>query len=303
MRWADSSPSPCRTPGGSRRGLWRRSAGPASAPSAWSLAAFGPQTPFPGPAALIPVAGTGVVLVAGTRRRRCRAGAACSVVSPLQPIGAVSYTWYLWHWPALVLAPYVVGHQLGLAENVAVCVFSLVLAALTTVLLEQPVRRSSWLSARSGRSLVAGGALSLGAALAAVLIVAAVPPPVGSGQAAGAARLVTRHDPAGGSSSTTPSAIATAESLDAQVNRFVYESLANPQVPASLTPSLADAAADIPVPRATAASTASPTPSYTPACTAIRAPPAASCSSVTRTPSCGSRPSTTWRTSSTTPSS
>ena len=185
---------------------------------AWSLAAFGPQTPFPGPAALVPVAGTGAALIAGTRR--LTAGPAHLLgLAPLQSIGAVSYTWYLWHWPALVLAPHVLGHSLGLAENVAVCLRSLAAAALTTVLLEQPIRRSLWLSARTARSLVAGGALSLGAALAAVVIVAAMPPPVGSGQAT-AARLFTPHVATGRSSATTPSAVATADSLDTQVNRL-----------------------------------------------------------------------------------
>ena len=129
---------------------------------AWSLVAFGPQTPFPGAAALVPVLGTGAALVAGTRK--LRAGPARLLgLSPLQPIGAVSYTWYLWHWPALVLAPYVVGHRLDLAQNVAISLLSLVLAALTTLLLEQPVRQSAWLSARTARGLVAGGALSLAA--------------------------------------------------------------------------------------------------------------------------------------------
>ena len=52
------------------------------------------------------------------------------------------------------------------------------------------------------------------------------------------------------STPTTPPAVATADSLDEQVNRQVYESLANPDVPANLTPSLADAAADAPVPEA-----------------------------------------------------
>ncbi len=213
---------------------------------AWSLVAFGPQTPFPGAAALVPVTGTGAALVAGTRN--LTAGPARLLgLAPLQPIGAVSYTWYLWHWPALVLAPYVVGHRLGLTQNLAVCLFSLLLAALTTVLLEQPVRRSPWLTARTMRSLVAGGALSLVAAFAAVAIVAAVPPPVGSGHAT-ASRLATNHIATGGSSSTSSSAVTTADSIDAQVNRLIYESLANSQVPASLTPSLADAAADTPVP-------------------------------------------------------
>ena len=57
-------------------GLWRRSAGSASAPWGSRLSAFGPQTPFPGPAATDPGAGTGAALVAGTRSLTVRAGAA-----------------------------------------------------------------------------------------------------------------------------------------------------------------------------------------------------------------------------------
>ena len=211
---------------------------------AWSFAAFGPQTPFPGSAALVPVAGAGAALFAGTSH--LRAGPAHLLgLRPLQPIGTVSYTWYLWHWPALILAPAVVGHALGLIQNVGVCFLSLVLAAVTTIVLEQPLRRSRWLSTRSVRSLVAGGALSLGAACVAVLVVAEIPPPAGSGHAA-AARLVTH--PANRRSTTIPSAHATAASLDAQVNKVVQDSLNNPDVPVNLTPSLADAGADTPVP-------------------------------------------------------
>jgi peptidoglycan/LPS O-acetylase OafA/YrhL len=215
---------------------------------AWSLAAFGPQTPFPGAAALVPVAGAGAALVAGTRH--LGAGPARLLgLDALQPIGAVSYTWYLWHWPALVLAPSIVGHPLGTAQNVAVCMLSLVLAAVTTVVLEQPVRRSRWLSTRSTRSLEVGGALSLGAACLAVAVVAFLPPPVGTGRVA-SARLVTTHVTTARSStsSTVPPEVATANSLDAQVNKLVYKGLANPDVPANLSPSLANAAADIPVP-------------------------------------------------------
>ncbi len=79
------------------------------------------------------------------------------------------------------------------------------------------------------------------------MIVAAVPSPVGSGQAS-AARLFTPHVATGRSSATISPAMATAASLDTQVNQLVDQSLANQQVPASVTPSLANAAADIPVP-------------------------------------------------------
>ena len=235
-------PEPTRCPAG----RWRARLGRPRPPWAWSLVAFGPQTPFPGPAALVPVAGTGAALVAGTRCMR--AGPARLLgLAPMQPIGTVSYTWYLWHWPALILAPYVVGHRARLAQNVGVGLFSLLLAALTTVLLEQPVRRSRWLSAarRAASSSAARSASAPrhggrgGRRRCRHRWAAVTPPP---------------HDcrrpgpPPPATSATVPPAVATADALDAQVNRQVYESLANPQVPANLTPSLADAAADVPAP-------------------------------------------------------
>jgi peptidoglycan/LPS O-acetylase OafA/YrhL len=215
---------------------------------AWSFAAFGPQTPFPGAAALVPVAGTGAALVAGTRQLTAGPGRLLAL-GPLQPIGAVSYTWYLWHWPALVLAPSIVGHALGTAQNVGICLLSLLLAALTTVLLEQPVRRSRWLSTRSARSLEVGGALSVIAACVALAVVAFLPPPVGTGRVA-SARLVTSHVTTSRSSTSSPvpTGVATVNSLDTQVNKLVYRSLANPDVPANLSPSLADASGDLPAP-------------------------------------------------------
>jgi peptidoglycan/LPS O-acetylase OafA/YrhL len=212
----------------------------------WSFVAFGPQTPFPGTAALLPVVGTGAVLVAGTRPLGLGPARLLGFAG-LQPIGTVSYTWYLWHWPALVLAPHIVGHRLQLGPKVLVCLISLLLATLTTVLLEQPVRRSTWLSARRVRGLATSGALTVCTALVAMAVVAEVPPPVGTGHVA-ASRLVTARPSVRDSPTTLPPAVATADTLDAQVNRLVVQSLASSQVPANLQPSLADAAGDIPAP-------------------------------------------------------
>ena len=227
----------------------------------FSLFAFGADTRFPGPAALIPVLGTGAALVAGTRASRFGPTGLLGV-APMRAIGTVSYTWYLWHWPALILAPYIVGHTLDLAQEVAVGLGSLVLAVLTTALVEQPLRQSTWLSAHKARSLLAGGALSLGAAGLALVVIAAVPPPVGTGHVA-LARLSTADDPRARTTPTAPGstgastasdkataagAVATAQmnSLNAQVNKQVYESLANPNVPANLKPTLSNASADVP---------------------------------------------------------
>ncbi|HEX4162322.1 MAG TPA: acyltransferase family protein [Acidimicrobiales bacterium] len=215
----------------------------------WSLFAFNAQTVFPGPAALVPVAGTGLALVAGTRAQRFGPSGLLGL-APMRAIGTVSYTWYLWHWPVLILAPYVVGHSLDLAQNVGLGVCSLLLAAVTTALVEQPARRSAWLSAQRTRSLLAGGAISLGAAAMAVVVVIEVPPPVGTGSAA-VTHLSAASAPRTRSSSspaTVSPAVAAADALDAQVNRQVYQSLANPDVPANLKPSLSLAASDLPVP-------------------------------------------------------
>ncbi len=214
----------------------------------WSLFAFNAQTTFPGPAALVPVVGTSLALVAGTRAMRFGPSGLLGL-APMRAIGTVSYTWYLWHWPVLILAPYVVGHPLELAQKVGLGVFSLVLAAATTALVEQPARRSAWLSAARARSLLAGGAISLGAAVMAIVVVVEVPPPVGTGSAA-VTHLSAAQSPRtrSSTSATVPAGVAAADSLDAQVNHQVFQSLANPDVPANLKPSLADAASDLPVP-------------------------------------------------------
>ena len=69
-----------------------------------SFLVIGATTPFPGTAALLPVAGALAVLAGGTR-----AGVSGPVFLLGRPvmrmIGRISYSWYLWHWPFLILAP------------------------------------------------------------------------------------------------------------------------------------------------------------------------------------------------------
>ena len=57
---------------------------------------------YPGVMALAPVGGTLCLLATGSRPpRRCRAG--CSPPAPLVGLGRLSYAWYLWHLPLMVL--------------------------------------------------------------------------------------------------------------------------------------------------------------------------------------------------------
>lgn len=98
-----------------------------------------PTTVFPGLAALLPTLGTAAVLVGGAAN-----GSIVSTalgVAPLQWLGRLSYSWYLWHWPAMVLLAAALRSD---SEWVLVGagVGSLGLAWLTHRLIERPVRFS-----------------------------------------------------------------------------------------------------------------------------------------------------------------
>jgi peptidoglycan/LPS O-acetylase OafA/YrhL len=209
----------------------------------FSAVAFTAATPFPGTAALVPVAGAAAVVAGGCGRPRLGAVRLLGR-SPMQVIGRVSYTWYLWHWPALILAPSIVGHPLSVWDNVLVCGIALVLAGMTTVLLERPLQRASWL-VRPRRSLLLTMGLS-GAVTATILFsTAALPSLAGSGQApTGKLSAQKLASGVGTTESTINPTVAAAQNLTNQVQADVAQSVGIQDVPANLTPSLADAAAD-----------------------------------------------------------
>jgi peptidoglycan/LPS O-acetylase OafA/YrhL len=70
---------------------------------AWATFVFDRATPFPGLAALIPVAGTMMLIAAGEAPER-NLVTAILAKRPLQWFGDISYAWYLWHWPIIVFA-------------------------------------------------------------------------------------------------------------------------------------------------------------------------------------------------------
>ena len=105
-----------------------------------SLFVIGAAEAFPGWIAILPVAGAGLVL--GSEAPRVRWSPLPAMrLRPVQWVGDVSYSLYLWHWPLIVALPWQLHHALRAPEKVAIAATSLVLAGLTKVLVEDPVRR------------------------------------------------------------------------------------------------------------------------------------------------------------------
>ena len=102
--------------------------------------AYDHHTPFPGAAALAPVLGTAAVLVAGMEHDALGA-ARVLALRPVQWVGDISYSLYLWHWPVLLLGRHVVSPLPQWAGALVLVAAAVALAALTFRLVEQPFRQ------------------------------------------------------------------------------------------------------------------------------------------------------------------
>lgn len=103
------------------------------------------STPFPGMAALLPTVGAALVIAAGLREgeERRHAGRVLGL-RPLRYVGDRSYTFYLWHWPFLVIAAEYEGHKLSLAANLLLLALAFSVSIVTYRFYENPIRRMRW---------------------------------------------------------------------------------------------------------------------------------------------------------------
>ena len=131
---------------------------------------FGPETPYPGVAALLPVLATVAVIVAGTGRRAPLWGIArLTDARPVQWVGEVSYSLYLWHWPLIVLTPFVIGAPLSLWSRIGILAVALVLAWGSRRWIEVPAQRARWWRG-TGRAFAGAGAMMAVVSLVALLL-------------------------------------------------------------------------------------------------------------------------------------
>ena len=131
---------------------------------------FGDGSPFPGYQALLPVLGTMAILIGGTAQARTMpAGLFC--LRPFQFIGDISYSWYLWHWPAIIF-PLYIWPDLAWPTVLAICIASLIPSYIAHTLIENPIRRSQVLREWPKRALVLGAVCSVTAAGTGVVLAA-----------------------------------------------------------------------------------------------------------------------------------
>jgi peptidoglycan/LPS O-acetylase OafA/YrhL len=204
---------------------------------------FDGLTRYPGLAALLPTLGTAAVIAAGTGRTGARlpdrqltgrragdspaiSGRAGGVTqrwfSPahwlgtatMRRLGRLSFTWYLWHWPVLILTEAVTG-PLAWPVKLALVLGAALPAWLTMTLVENRVRFAGPLLSHPRRSLAAG-ALAMCLPLLGASALSARAGDLAGGQAGQAGSAVTlvpatvsdpfgvRHQASGGAVTPSP---------------------------------------------------------------------------------------------------
>ncbi|GBE67524.1 acyltransferase [Mycobacterium sp. MFM001] len=229
-------------------GQWRRLPALPGAITGWAGLALillgctiiNANTPYPGIAALLPVIGAALVIGAGTATPT-HGCARLLDTAPMRAIGRMSYSWYLWHWPILVLAPPLFGHPLSLPAKLAGAALSAVLALLTLHLLENPLRFAAPIRRSAAASLTLGAAATAIAACLSAALLIVVPPPVGHGAPAPTLTVTTGPPPTGHNLQPYDTAVQHAF---AQVQAAVSASANLKAIPSNLVPQLADAAAE-----------------------------------------------------------
>ena len=109
---------------------------------------FPNKTPwFPGFAAAIPCIASAAVIYAGLGTNWVKTFLSNRAVVF---VGKISYSLYLWHWPLLAFAHYLLGKEVAPQVLVIVVILILLFSLASYYLIEQPLRHRQWKFARTG---------------------------------------------------------------------------------------------------------------------------------------------------------
>lgn len=124
---------------------------------------FDHDTRFPGAIAAVPVLGTAIALL-GFTASPASIGQRLLGSGLMQWIGQRSYSWYLWHWPVLILGRTLIDDP-SAVQTLAMVGLSLLLADLSLRGFENPIRFNPRLSRSSMASIGLGLMLSVACAI------------------------------------------------------------------------------------------------------------------------------------------
>jgi peptidoglycan/LPS O-acetylase OafA/YrhL len=129
-----------------------------------SLFFYSDATPFPGPAALLPCLGAGLVIHGGAQVRPLLSYLLS--IPPMRFVGLISYSLYLWHWPVFVMMQFMGFWYMWESETqpykLGALAITFLLAIFSYFLIEQPFRRRGLFWFSHWRTLTyAAGAMTI----------------------------------------------------------------------------------------------------------------------------------------------
>jgi len=106
---------------------------------AFSVGFYTETTPFPGIAAMLPVLGSSLIIYSGIGQGKSIVKKILSL-KPVVFIGLTSYSLYLWHWPLIAFAKYLVFRPLTPLEIAGIIITTILISVLSLKFIEHPFR-------------------------------------------------------------------------------------------------------------------------------------------------------------------